>query len=93
MKKSTTIKAADMVPEARQWVASVLQVRLADNDELTLALHRSAEDEQANPRDAARNRLMGLLAKMDEKTRDVPDAEMTQAIEEAMRFVRSPAGE
>src|SRR5271170_4979026 len=93
MDKSTTIKAADIVPEARQWVASVLQVHLTDDDQLTLALHRDVESEQAGRRDAARNRLMGILAKMDEKTRDVPDAEMEQAIEEAMQFVRSPAGE
>ncbi len=93
MDKSTTVKAADILPEARQWVAGVLHVHLADDDELTLALHRKAEDERAGRRDAARHRLLGLLAKLDEKTRDVPDAEMDRAIDEAMQFVRSPAGE
>ena len=92
MDKSTTIKAADIVPEARRWVASVLQVHLTDDDELTLALHRPVEDKKADARGEARNRLMGILAKIDERTRDAPDAEMTQAIEEAMQFVRTPAG-
>ena len=93
MEKSTTVKAGDILPEARQWVAGVLDVHLDDNDELTLALHRPADDRQTIQRDAARNRLLGILAKMDEKTRNVPDAEMEGAIDEAMQFVRSRASE
>ena len=92
MNKSTTVKAGDILPEARQWVAGVLHVNLADDDELTLALHRKSEDEREERRTAARHRLLGVLTKMDAKTRDVPDAEMDQAIDEAMQFVRSSAG-
>lgn len=92
MDKSKTVKAADILPAARQWVAGVLHVNLADDDELTLALHRKAEDDPEERRTAARHRLLGVLAKMDEKTRDVPDAEMDQAIEAALQFVRSSAG-
>ncbi len=93
MDKSMTVKAADILPEARQWVAGVLHVNLADDDELTLALHRKEADDREERRTAARHRLLGVLAKMDTKTHDVPDAEMDQAIEEAMQFVRSQAGE
>jgi alkylation response protein AidB-like acyl-CoA dehydrogenase len=93
MDKSMTVKAGDILPEARQWVAGVLHVNLADDDELTLALHRKAENEREEQRAAARHRLLGVLAKMDSKTRDVPDAEMDQAIDEAMQFVRSSTGE
>lgn len=89
MEASATVKAEDIAPAARQWVASVLHVDLSDGDELTLAVRRAAEDERSTRRTNARNRLLALLAKMDEKARDVPDEEMDQAIEEAMQFVRS----
>ena len=88
MDASAIAKAGDIAPAARQWVASVLHVDLNDGDELTLALRR-ANDERAARRANARSRLLALLAKMDKKTRDVPDDEMEQAIEEAMQFVRS----
>lgn len=89
MDKSTTVKAAEMLPEAREWAAGVLHVKLADDDQLTLSLHPKSEDDLAVKREAARARLLGVLAKMDEKTRDVGDAEMDSAIEEALQFVRA----
>ena len=92
MDKSATVKAVDMLPEARQWVAGVLHVNLTDDDELTLGLRRKAADERDERREAARHRLLGILAKMDEKSRAVSDAEMEVAIEEAMQFVRTPRG-
>ena len=93
MNKSTTVRAGDIVPEARQWVAGVLHVNLADDDELTLAVHRKADADSEEQRAAARHRLLGVLAKIDEKTCAVPDAEMDHAIAEAMQFVRSSTGE
>lgn len=93
MDKSMTVKAADMLPAARQWVAGALQVNLADDDELTVALHRYPADEREQRRAAARSRLLGVLSKMDEKPRDASDAEMDQAIEEALQFVRSSLSE
>lgn len=89
MEASMTLKAEDIAPAARKWVASVLHVDLSDGDEVTLALRRAADDVRATRRADARNRLLAMLAKMDAKTRDVPDEEMDQAIEEAMQFVRS----
>lgn len=93
MDKSMTIKAGDIHPDARQWVAGVLHVNLADDDELTLELHRKAESRRDERREAARRRLLGALARMDDKSHDVSNAEMEGAIEEAMRFVRPSAGE
>lgn len=90
MDKSMTVRAADMQPEARQWVAGLLHVNLADDDELTLALHRTSQREQRQS--AARQRLLELLARTDEKSRDVPDAEMDRAIDEALEFVRATPG-
>ncbi len=84
-----TVKAEDIAPAAREWVASVLHVALSDGDELTLGVRRAAEDEPLVRRADARRRLLTLLARVDEKTRDVPDEEMGQAIAEAMQFVRS----
>lgn len=91
MDASAIVKAGDMDPAARQWVASVLHVDLSDGDELTLALRR-ADDERAMRRAKARERLLALLTKIDEKMRNVPDDEMDEAIEEAMQFVRSSPG-
>jgi hypothetical protein len=87
--KSATIKAKDLAPAVRQRVAMVLHVDLADDDELTLALLRAAEVQRSTHRTEARQRLLAVLAKMDEKTRDVPEQEIEEAIEEAMQFVRS----
>ncbi|HEX3659510.1 MAG TPA: hypothetical protein VHV55_27230 [Pirellulales bacterium] len=89
---SATIKAEDIAPAAREWVASVLHIDLSAGDELTLALRRAGEDEQTSQRADVRKHLLALLAQMDEKTSGVPDAEMDEAIEEAMRSVRSPPG-
>ncbi len=91
MDASAIVKAGDMDPAARQWVASVLHVDLSDGDELTLALRR-ADDERATRRANARERLLALFTKIDEKTRTVTDNEMDKAIEEAMKFVRSSPG-
>lgn len=88
MEASAIVKAGSIAPAARQWVSSVLHVDLNDGDELVLAVRR-ADDERAMRRDDARRRLLGLLAKIDQRTRDVSDEEMEKAIEEAMQFVRS----
>lgn len=86
---SAVLKAGDIEPAVRQWAASVLHVDLSDADELILGLRRSGDDERSARRDAARKRLLALLERIDEKTCDVPDAEMDNAIDEAMQFVRS----
>ncbi|HQU46909.1 MAG TPA: hypothetical protein PK867_29160 [Pirellulales bacterium] len=92
MESSTTLRAEDIAPAARQWVASVLHVDLSDGDEVTLALRRADSQERATRKANARKRLLALLATMDEKTRNVPDEGMDEAIEEAMQFVRSSPG-
>jgi hypothetical protein len=92
MEASAILRAEDIAPAARQWVASVLHVDLSDGDELTLALRRAADDERATRQVNARKRLLALLAKMDENTRNVPDREMDEAIADAMQFVRSSPG-
>lgn len=89
MDKSATVRAKDLVPATRQWVANVLHIDLADDDELTLAVHRAAEAHQTSQRTQAHQRLLAILAKLDEKTSSVPDDEVEEAIEEAMQFVRS----
>ncbi|HUY92671.1 MAG TPA: hypothetical protein VMV10_28280 [Pirellulales bacterium] len=86
---SATLRAEDIAPDVRQWAAGVLHVELSDGDELTLALRRAADDDRAARRASARQRLLTLLAKVDARTRDVPDEEMEKAIDEAMQFVRS----
>lgn len=86
---SAVLKAGDIEPAVRQWAAGVLHVDLSDADELTLGLRRAADRDRRARRDAARQRLLALLNRIDEKTRDAPDEEMDQAIEEAMQFVRS----
>lgn len=86
---SAIFKAEDIAPAVRQWAASVLHVDLNDGDQLTLALRRAGDDDRAARRASARQRLLTLLARVDAKTRDVPDEEMEKAIDEAMQFVRS----
>lgn len=86
---SAVLKAGEIEPAVRQWAASVLQVDLSDADELTLGLRRASDRVRSARREAARQRLLALLARIDEKTRDVPDDEMEKAIEEGMQFVRS----
>lgn len=89
MNASMTVKAENIAPAARQWVASVLHVDLSDGDEVTLALRRPTDNERSKRRANARQRLLALLAKIDETARDASDEEVDKAIEEAMQFVRT----
>lgn len=93
MDKIASVKAADIAPEAKQWLSGLLQVEVKDSDEFTFTLHRTAEEEGARRRAAARERLLALFARTDQRSQRASDKELDAAIDEALRFVRSRSGD
>jgi hypothetical protein len=83
-----SIKAAELNPSARQRVANLLHVDLTDSDELIVTLRRAVQTPADGQREAARERLLQYLNRLDERLPDVPEEEMEAAIDEAMQFIR-----
>ena len=90
MERSATVKAKDLPPAERQWVAAVLRVDLTDDAEFTLILRRPViRVPTSEQRAAAREGLHQVLARFDERMKDVPEAEIDAAIDEAFDHLHS----
>src|SRR5438093_10644825 len=90
IERSATIKAKDLPPAERQWIAAVLHVDLTDDDEFTVTLHRPLV-RIPNPKDreAAREGLLTVLGQFHERMKDAPAEEVDAAIDDAFRDTRS----
>jgi len=90
MERSATVKAKDLPPAERQWIAAFLHVDLLEEDEFTVTLRRPAiHVPTPEQRAAARAGLQQVLARFDERMKNVPETEVDAAIEEAFEHVRS----
>lgn len=90
MEQSATIKAKDLSSAERKWIATVLHVDLREDDEFTVTLRRPViHVPSAEERAKAREGLQEVFARIDERMKDVPEAEIDAAIEEAFEHVRS----
>jgi hypothetical protein len=90
MEMTATVSARDMAPAARDWIAGVLHVELADSDECTLTLRRSAVAAHEQ-RLQAWSTIRRILAKAADNLKQVPEAEFDDALDEAVRTVRPRA--
>ena len=91
MEKTATVKANDLPTPARDWLGEVLNLDLADSDVFTVTVHRPAPDPASLSREVARERLLELMKRIGDRTENVPDAEIDEAINEAMHFAcRTP---
>jgi hypothetical protein len=90
VEQSATIKAKDLSIAERRWIGTVLHVDLREDDEFTVTLHRPViRVPTAEQRAEAREGLQEFFARIDERMKDVPEAEVDAAIEEAFEHVRS----
>lgn len=92
MQNSITLKAKDVAPAAREWLASILQVDLTDDDEFTLKLHRPVRVPTPEQRATARQGLFEVLGRLAQRTMDVPEEEIDAAVHDAMEHVRLHKG-
>src|SRR3954453_21038057 len=89
MEKTATVRASDLPPTLREWVRDLLHTEPTDAAELTVTLRQPGEEPTADQRAAARVRLLELMQHIGERTKDIPQAEIDAAVDEAMQFVRS----
>ena len=78
-----------LTPTLRQWVRDLLHTEPTDAAELTVTLRQSGDESTPQQRAAARERLLELMRTVEERTKDIPQAEIDAAVDEAMQFVRS----
>ena len=89
MQKTATVRASDLSPTLREWVRDLLQTEPTDTAELTVTLRQAGAESTPEERTAARKRLLEMMKTVGERTKDIPQAEIDAAVEEAMQFVRS----
>jgi hypothetical protein len=88
--RSATINAKDLSTALRQWIVSVLHVDLQEDDEFTVTLHRPViRVPTAEQRQAAGDELMATLGQIHDHMRNVPEDEVDEAVDDALRAVRS----
>jgi len=78
----------DLDPAARAWVSSLFGRSVEENEQVTVVLIRPHPAPPEKDRNAGIAKMDQALARMDERTKDVPAAELEDAIDEAMRHVR-----
>ena len=82
-------KLCDLDPAARAWLTSVFgsdTARFADDAELHLELRSEHRSEIAPTQTAPA--LAAIMARMEDRLRTIPDAEIEDALDEAMKSVR-----
>jgi hypothetical protein len=88
MEKTAVIAAKDMEPAARNWIAGVLKVELADNDQCTLMLRRPPAAPTPEQRQEAWATIQRILDKAADNMKNVPEPVFEDTLDEAMRTVR-----
>jgi len=90
MERSATIKAKDLPAAERQWIAGVLHVDLADDDEFTVTLHRpTIRVPTPEQRAEASEGLRKVLGQFHDRMKDEPEEEVNAAIEQTFEELRS----
>jgi hypothetical protein len=93
MQKTTVLRAGQLAPATRAWLASVLHTELEDSDDLEVTLRRAVQVRSPAEREAARRQLGNVLAAVDARTRDLPEPQIEAAVNEAIQQARSPSNE
>jgi hypothetical protein len=80
--------ARDLSPDARQVVEQLLGRQLAEDEQISILAYKLHEPATADDKQAALDTLRKYWSRMDEKTKDIPEEEMDEILDEAMRSVR-----
>ncbi len=81
-------KARELKPQTRAAIEAELGRALRDDEEVSIAASAVEETSTGGSRPAALRRLEAHYARMDEKTKDIPEEEIEQILLEAIRSVR-----
>ena len=87
--RTATIRAGDLSPTLLAWVRDLLHTEPTAAAELTVTLRQAGMESSPEQRAAARERLLEMMHQIGERTKDVPQTEIDDAVNEAMEFVRS----
>ncbi len=91
--RTATVRAGDLSPTLREWVRDLLHTDLVDTAELTVTLHQPEGLSTPEQRAASRHRLLEMMQVIGERTKDIPQAGIDEAVDEAMQFVRGHSTE
>ncbi len=78
----------DLDPAARAWVSSLFGRSVDENEQVTIVLVRPHPAPPEKDRKAGMAKMDQALARMDQRTKDVPESDLEEAIDEAMLHVR-----
>jgi len=78
----------DLDPAARAWVSSLFGRIVDENEQVTVVLVRPHAAPPEKERQAGIAKMDQALARMDQRTKDLPATDLEEAIDEAMRHVR-----
>jgi hypothetical protein len=81
-------KVRDLGIQTREWVARMFGRELAADEQVTVMVFPPDHAPSPVERQAAWERIKKVLDRARENTRDIPEAEMEAAIDEAMSHVR-----
>ncbi len=81
-------KASELKPQMRAAVEAELQRSLRDDEEVSIMAFEPHEAPTGEVRQKAARALQEHLSQIDKKTKDIPDNEMEDVLNEALRSVR-----
>jgi len=81
-------RVSEMRPQTRAALEAELGRRLQDDEEVSIMAFAPHDAPMGEARREAAQRLREHLARIDEKTKGVPEAEIEDALGEALRSVR-----
>src|SRR5258706_14722151 len=81
-------KASDLKPQTRAAIEAEFGRRLRDDEEISIAARAAEDVSTGSSRAEAVRRLEAHYARMDEKTKDIPEEEIEHLLLEAIRSAR-----
>jgi hypothetical protein len=82
------LNGQEIPPEAYEAIEKLLGRPAGENERISIQTHGLDEAPPDEVRHANLNDLKALFARSDEKTKDIPDEEVDEILDEAMRSVR-----
>lgn len=81
-------KAGELAPRVKEAIESLLGRMLQEDESVGIRTYRVKNAPAGPARDRAYRRLLGRVDKTAERVKNVPEAELDAAIDEAVDFVR-----